>query len=143
MRPTSSFVPAVIAGVWAGVLAQRYLDYLAGVLHAWTRTSAFVLTTSSAIGAGAFLLTRFVIQQPAPRIPPARVASWMPRLGFRTMGLLAIISTLLQIDRAERRLPPPPPSIDLSDAELLVEDPPPEPTPHGCRTIDTDPRRIW
>ncbi|HSD91079.1 MAG TPA: hypothetical protein VLB44_26335 [Kofleriaceae bacterium] len=136
------FVPAVIVGAWAGVAAQRYLDYLAGAMHAWTRNSAFVLITSSAVGVAAFLLTRFVIEQPEPRIPPARIPSWMPRLGFRTMGLLAIISTLLQVDRAERRLlPPPPPSTELSDAHPILIDRVPEPMPRGplgCQTRSTE-----
>jgi len=126
-RSTRGLIPAAIAGAWAGVLAHRYLGYLATALHAWTRNSAFDLVTSTAIGAALFLVTRSIIRQPEPRIPPARVPHWLPRLGFRTLGLLAVISTLLQVERAVTRLPAPP-SKELSDAEPIIDETP-EPVP--------------
>jgi hypothetical protein len=106
---------------WAGVLAHEYLGYLASVMHAWERNSAFDLVTSAAVGSAVFLLTRWILNQPEPRIPPACVPYRLPRVGFRTLGMLAVISTLVQVEQALKHLTPPPPTTEVSDAEPFFE----------------------
>jgi len=90
---------AIVIGAWSAVQCCAYLVELGAELH--FGTDAFVISTTTAVGLGAFLVA-CVIGRELSHAPPVQLApAWVPRrlqLRLRVPAQLALVLLLMLLE---------------------------------------------